>query len=57
MIGMAGENRQGAVGLFGGHDAGQLMRPGHRAEGDQSMRLGAQFGVETVRPAKTDDKG
>lgn len=34
MIGVAGEDGGGAVELFGEHDAGKLVRPGHPSERD-----------------------
>jgi hypothetical protein len=57
MIGMAGQDGQRAISLFGGHDSRELMRPGHGAEGDHTFRLGAQVGVQPVRPADDENIG
>jgi hypothetical protein len=54
MIGMAGEDRQGPIDLFGCHDARQLVWPGHGAERNHKIRLGTEFGIESIRAA--DDK-
>src|SRR5579883_682657 len=37
VIRMAGEDGRRSIDLFGQHDARQLMRPGHRAEGEQEV--------------------
>ena len=41
MIGGAGEDGGGAVELLGRHDAGEHVRPDHRAEGEREVGAGA----------------
>ena len=51
MIRVPGQNRQRAINLLGGHDAHELVRPGHGAEGDDAVGASPKVRVEPVRPA------
>ena len=51
MIGMARQNREAAIELFGGHHARELMRPGHRAKRQDAIGFLAQRRIEPVGSA------
>src|ERR1700735_3937058 len=49
VIGMSGDDGQGAVDLFGEDDAGELMRQRHRPEGEKQVSAGAGGNGPSVR--------
>jgi len=55
MIGMPGEDRHRPIDLLGRHASGELVRPGHGAEGEHGISFRKEIRIEPVRPA--DDKG
>lgn len=55
MIGMARENRAGAIDLFDQHRARQEMRPGLRAEREPLVGAGTKRGSKPVRTAYEKD--
>jgi len=56
MVGAAGEDRDGAVDLFGEHDADQGMGPGLDAEGEGLVGSGEDVGGEAVGAADHQDE-
>ncbi len=54
VIGVSGQDGDGAIDLLQRHNTHQLVRPCHRAEGDDTSGLTTQFGIESIRSA--DDK-
>ena len=50
MIGMARQNRYGAVNLLRRHDAHELMRPSHGTKSQNLMRLCPQGRIKPIGP-------
>src|ERR1700720_1470257 len=57
VVGVAGEDGDGAVDLLKEHDPGKLVRPCGRAESNRQLRLLAQAGGEPVVAAEDERDG
>ena len=56
MIGMSGEDGGCAVELFGKHDTGKLVRPGHAAESERVLGARREIGMMAVSAAEREDR-